>query len=266
MVGSERRVRVTIGDDRDDRRAELRWALQAAGADVVAEAVTGPELVRLSLRHQPDLIVVHPHLRDLDLEEAMPRLLLRVPATHVVVGDAGGYESVVPSNRVHVVGSLVPDRVVPVVERLRWAVPPPLATAVVCLADASFRSAVVAALAREGVVTVQDGGAAKDAYRSVHDLGPGLLVIDLALTGMGGWLHLQQLWEEHPQCRIVVSSPLGAVPLAVLEVGVAAVLAEGDIGGLRATVRRLVAGGQPAAPPSLCVSRIGSRMQNPSSW
>lgn len=268
MAVNGRVVRVTIGDDHDVRRTELRWALQAAGARVVAEAVTPAEILRLSLRHQPDLVVVDPHVGTEAEPDLVSRLLLRVPASHVVSGGpSNGYAAGV-GERLHVVRGLVPGHVVTTMRCLTWSTPRPAATAVVCVADPRFRAAVVAALSDDGVATVDEVPGSAEAYRAVHDLGPDLLVMDLSLTGMGGWRYLRRLSQHHPDCRIVVTSPLGGAPPLVDEGGVAALLAEGDIGGLRSAVRALLVPDQDAGTRAWLGdvgAADGRRMMNPAS-
>lgn len=149
--------------------------------------------------------------------------------------------------------------------------PPPPFTVVVCLADGTFRAAADAALEALGAETVLDVASPAAALEAVALREPELLVIDLSLTGMGGWRYLQRLATEHPRCRLVVVSPLGALPLAALEVGALAVLAEGDIAGLRTVVRGAMAGRQPGpvlelddagAVPGSPVDPAGSRRRN----
>lgn len=252
MTVNGQRVRVTIGDDRDERRAALRWALQAAGAEVVAEAVTPVDLLRLSLRHQPELVVVHPLIGSRPCDDLVPRLLAGIPGGRVIAGDGGGFHAPSPGVRLHAVPTLAPEAVVALVRRLTWSVPGSRTTAVVGLPPSPFRMAVLSALGCEGVATLEEVPAAPQVHRSVRDLAPDLLVIDLSLPGVGGWGSLQQLSEDHPRCRLVVVSPRAALPFAPLDPGVQTVV-EGDVVALRHSVRRLV-GVEPAPATSRTTS------------
>lgn len=267
MANQGRRITVAIGDERDYRREELRWALHETGAQVVVEAVTGAELVRLSLLHQPDLIIADPDVGTGSADDAVARLLAGVPGAHVICDETVARP---PRNghRFHVVRGLVPAHVAMTARSVTIDVVPSEGTAVVCVADPSFRTAVMAALGDERIATVEEVRGAAEAYRAVGDHTPDLLIMDLSLTGIGGWLYLMELSEEHPECHIIVTSPLGSTPLAVLEVGASAVVAERDIAGLRSAVRSALADRQvvvPAVAFGGTDGSVGRRIVNPPS-
>ncbi|MCW2888899.1 MAG: hypothetical protein QOE54_5476, partial [Streptosporangiaceae bacterium] len=56
------KVRVIITDDHPMFRQGLRALLEALDVDVVAEAVNGPDAVRLSAQLQPDVVVMDLHM------------------------------------------------------------------------------------------------------------------------------------------------------------------------------------------------------------
>jgi DNA-binding NarL/FixJ family response regulator len=56
------KVRVIIADDHPMFRQGLRALLEALDVDVVAEAINGPEAVRLSAEMQPDVVVMDLHM------------------------------------------------------------------------------------------------------------------------------------------------------------------------------------------------------------
>ena len=55
-------IRVVIADDHARIRARIREALEAGGCDVVAEAATGPDAVRLAAEHHPDVALLDIHM------------------------------------------------------------------------------------------------------------------------------------------------------------------------------------------------------------
>lgn len=60
MTGEARRV--VIADDHPQLRAHIRQALEAGDFEVCAEAATGPQAVRLTEEHQPDVVLLDIHM------------------------------------------------------------------------------------------------------------------------------------------------------------------------------------------------------------
>ncbi|MEI8412685.1 MULTISPECIES: response regulator transcription factor [unclassified Kribbella] len=54
--------RVVMADDHPRLRAHIRQALEAGGFEVCAEAANGPEAVRFTQEHQPDVVLLDIHM------------------------------------------------------------------------------------------------------------------------------------------------------------------------------------------------------------
>lgn len=54
--------RVVMADDHPQLRAHIRQALEAGGFEVCAEAANGPQAVRLTEEHQPDVVLLDIHM------------------------------------------------------------------------------------------------------------------------------------------------------------------------------------------------------------
>lgn len=59
---TDRPIRVVIADDHARIRGRIREALEAGDCDVVAEAATGPDAVRLATEHHPDVALLDIHM------------------------------------------------------------------------------------------------------------------------------------------------------------------------------------------------------------
>ncbi|WP_427890020.1 response regulator [Kribbella sp. GL6] len=55
-------LRVVMADDHPQLRAHIRQALESGGFEVCAEAATGPQAVRLTEEHQPDVVLLDIHM------------------------------------------------------------------------------------------------------------------------------------------------------------------------------------------------------------
>lgn len=55
-------IRVVVADDHSRMRGRIREALEAGDCRVVAEAADGPEAVRLTLEHRPDVVLLDIHM------------------------------------------------------------------------------------------------------------------------------------------------------------------------------------------------------------
>ena len=59
---TDRPIRVVIADDHARIRGRIREALEAGDCDVVAEAATGPDALRLATEHHPDVALLDIHM------------------------------------------------------------------------------------------------------------------------------------------------------------------------------------------------------------
>lgn len=78
-------LRVVIADDDASARRVIKYALEAVGITVVAEAMDGREAVELGLRHRPDIVVIDVVMPRLDGILATRRILEADPGQLVVV-------------------------------------------------------------------------------------------------------------------------------------------------------------------------------------
>ena len=79
-------TRIVLADDHAVVRAGLRLLLHArAGWDVVAEAATAADAVRLTKLHRPDVLVLDLTMPGGSSLDAIPALAASVPATRIVV-------------------------------------------------------------------------------------------------------------------------------------------------------------------------------------
>jgi two-component system, NarL family, response regulator DevR len=80
------RIRVVVVDDHDVVRYGLRQLLEReADMEVIGEASTGTEAVRIATRDQPDVVLLDVKLEDLDGPEVCRRILGVAPRTAVVM-------------------------------------------------------------------------------------------------------------------------------------------------------------------------------------
>ena len=77
--------RVLIADDHPLTRGALRGLLGADGFDIVGEASSGAEAVKLAAELQPDLVVLDLGMPGMDGLEALPKIREAAPSTEVVV-------------------------------------------------------------------------------------------------------------------------------------------------------------------------------------
>jgi len=78
-------LRVVVADDDALARRVTKYALEAVGMTVVAEAKDGREAVELALRHRPDIVVIDVVMPRLDGILATRRILEADPGPLVVV-------------------------------------------------------------------------------------------------------------------------------------------------------------------------------------
>lgn len=131
--------------------------------------------------------------------------------------------------------------------------PRPTRTVVVCLTDDEFREAVVgAALAMDLAVSAYVRRGIDLADLLGRDR-PAVAIVDLALLGVEGVRTLARIREATPDTVLIVSSPLGGVHVAAIEMGAAQVVSEGDVAGVRAA---LAEAGWSSTSPSSPGSRI----------
>lgn len=89
-MSADAQLRVVIADDDALARRVLRHALQTAGMTVVAEAADGREAVELSLRCQPDVVIIDVVMPRLDGILATREILEADPGQLVVVLTGAG--------------------------------------------------------------------------------------------------------------------------------------------------------------------------------
>jgi DNA-binding NarL/FixJ family response regulator len=78
-------IRVLLADDHDLVRAGLRTLLRGMGLQVVAEASTGNEALRLTERYKPDVVLMDIAMPDLNGLEATSRLTDEFPSVRVII-------------------------------------------------------------------------------------------------------------------------------------------------------------------------------------
>lgn len=77
-------VRVVIADDHSRMRGRIREALEAGDCVVLAEAANGPDAVRLTLEHRPDVVLLDIHMPGSGIRAA-EQISRELPATAVVM-------------------------------------------------------------------------------------------------------------------------------------------------------------------------------------
>ena len=77
--------RVVLADDVDDVRAIVREFLDEEGIEVVAEAATGSDAIRVCLESRPDVALIDGRMPDIDGIEATREIKRRLPDTAVVL-------------------------------------------------------------------------------------------------------------------------------------------------------------------------------------
>jgi DNA-binding NarL/FixJ family response regulator len=79
-------MRVLIVDDTAIIRTVVRRTLQTDDRfDVIGEAVNGREAIEFCVELQPDLVLLDLAMPEMDGLEALPHILVAVPATRVIV-------------------------------------------------------------------------------------------------------------------------------------------------------------------------------------
>jgi len=77
-------VRVVIADDHSRMRGRIREALEAGGCVVLAEAASGPDAVRLTHEHRPDVVLLDIHMPGSGIKAA-EQISRKLPDTAVVM-------------------------------------------------------------------------------------------------------------------------------------------------------------------------------------
>jgi DNA-binding NarL/FixJ family response regulator len=78
-------IRIVIADDHEVVRSGLRTLLSGTDIQIVAEAVTGEEAVRLAEKHKPDLVLLDIRMSDSDGLNALGRIKLNRPDMPVMM-------------------------------------------------------------------------------------------------------------------------------------------------------------------------------------
>jgi DNA-binding NarL/FixJ family response regulator len=79
-------IRVVLGDDHTLVRQGLRRFIESAdGIEVLGEASTGADMVRLAEEIEPDVVVLDIRMPEIDGIEAARQITARLPATRVVM-------------------------------------------------------------------------------------------------------------------------------------------------------------------------------------
>lgn len=78
-------IRIVIADDHEVVRSGLKTLLSGTDIQIVAEAVTGEEAVRLTEKHKPDLVLLDIRMSDSDGLNALGRIKLNRPDMSVLM-------------------------------------------------------------------------------------------------------------------------------------------------------------------------------------
>ncbi|HWB13826.1 MAG TPA: response regulator transcription factor [Pirellulales bacterium] len=78
-------IRIVIADDHEVVRSGLRTLLSGTDIQIVAEAVTGEEAVRLAEKHKPDIVLLDIRMSDSDGLNALGRIKLNRPDMPVLM-------------------------------------------------------------------------------------------------------------------------------------------------------------------------------------
>lgn len=81
---SDAPIRVVIADDHARLRGQIRRALEAGGCEVVGEAASGPDAVRLTLEHAPDVVLLDIHMPGSGIRAA-DEISQALPGTTIVM-------------------------------------------------------------------------------------------------------------------------------------------------------------------------------------
>jgi response regulator NasT len=100
-------LRVVIADDEPRMRQFLSMALRQAGHEVVGAAGNGAELVQLSRREQPDLIITDIRMPEMDGIDAAAEIYEERPLPVILVSAFHDQELIDRASRNHVLAYLV---------------------------------------------------------------------------------------------------------------------------------------------------------------
>ncbi|HQU43375.1 MAG: DNA-binding response regulator [Planctomycetia bacterium 21-64-5] len=78
-------IRLLIADDHEVVRSGLRTIFQGTDIEIIAEAVTGEEAVKLTDKHKPDLVLLDIRMGESDGLNALARIKLNRPKIPVMV-------------------------------------------------------------------------------------------------------------------------------------------------------------------------------------
>ncbi|HVA47132.1 MAG TPA: response regulator transcription factor [Pirellulales bacterium] len=78
-------IRLLIADDHEVVRSGLRILFQGTDIEIIAEAVTGEEAVKLTDKHKPDLVLLDIRMGESDGLNALARIKLNRPKIPVMV-------------------------------------------------------------------------------------------------------------------------------------------------------------------------------------
>ncbi|HEV3343471.1 MAG TPA: response regulator transcription factor [Pirellulales bacterium] len=78
-------IRLVIADDHEVVRSGLKTLLSGTDIQIVAEAVTGEEAIRLTEKHKPDLVMLDIRMSDSDGLNALGRIKLNRPDMPVLM-------------------------------------------------------------------------------------------------------------------------------------------------------------------------------------
>jgi two-component system, NarL family, invasion response regulator UvrY len=93
-----RSVKVVVGDDNAAMRRAIRDVVgRASGFELVAEAVSGRELIDLVSELRPEVAVVDVHMPGIDGIEASYRIAKLQPTTVVILVTAGDVDALPPA-------------------------------------------------------------------------------------------------------------------------------------------------------------------------
>jgi DNA-binding NarL/FixJ family response regulator len=113
---SRERIRVLIVDDHEVVRQGLRTFLELHGdlrspkIEVVGEAANGVEAVELSIRLQPDIVLLDLVMPEMDGIKATAKIVERAPGTRVIILTSfGEQDKVVPAIKAGAQGYLLKD-------------------------------------------------------------------------------------------------------------------------------------------------------------
>ena len=78
-------VKVLLADDHEVVRSGLVSMFAGSDIKVVAQASSGPETVKMAIKHKPDVVLLDIRMPDSDGLEALDKIRRELPKTHVIV-------------------------------------------------------------------------------------------------------------------------------------------------------------------------------------